>query len=106
MRIEALTDADSVARAGAAFTVAETRPAVVARSRFIMAVSGGRTPWQMRGALADEPMPRADVHVVQVDERVAPNGDPERNLKAPAREFTSALSARPRAGPYDANGVA
>jgi len=81
MRIEALTDADSVARAGAAFTVAETRPAVVARSRFIMAVSGGRTPWTMLRALVDEPMPWADVHVVQVDERVAPDGDPERNLK-------------------------
>jgi len=80
MNIEALPDADSVARAGAAFTAAEARAAVAARGRFIMAVSGGRTPWKMLRALADEPMPWADVHVVQVDERVAPDGDPDRNL--------------------------
>ena len=80
MKIEALPDADSVARAGAAFTAAAARAAVDARGRFIMAVSGGRTPWKMLSALADEPMPWADVHVVRVDERVAPDGDPDRNL--------------------------
>jgi 6-phosphogluconolactonase len=80
MRIEALADADSVARAGAAFTVAEARAAVAARGRFIVAFSGGHTPWQMLRALADEQMPWAGVHVVQVDERVAPAGDPDRNL--------------------------
>src|SRR5262245_60685123 len=45
-----------------------------------MAVSGGRTPWRMLRALADEDLPWADVHVVQVDERVAPAGHPDRNL--------------------------
>jgi len=80
MRIEALADADSVARAGAAFTAAEARAAVAARGRFIVAFSGGHTPWQMLRALADEEVPWAGVHVVQVDERVAPAGDPDRNL--------------------------
>jgi 6-phosphogluconolactonase len=80
MKIETLPDADSVARAGAAFTAAEARAAVAARGRFLIAVSGGRTPWTMLRALADEPMPWADVHVVQVDERVAPPGDSDRNL--------------------------
>ncbi len=80
MRIEALADADSVARAGAAFTAAEARAAVAARGRFIVAFSGGHTPWQMLSALADEQIPWAGVHVVQVDERVAPAGDPARNL--------------------------
>jgi len=80
MNIEALPDAESVARAAASFTAAEARAAVAARGRFIMAVSGGRTPWKMLRALADEPMPWADVHVVQVDERVAPSGDADRNL--------------------------
>src|SRR3989454_1526093 len=80
MRIEALADADAVARAGAAFTAAEARAAVAARGRFVMAVSGGHTPWTMVRALADQRMPWADVHVVQVDERVAPAGDPDRNL--------------------------
>src|SRR5207249_7079409 len=80
MRIEALADADAVARAAAAFTAAEARAAVAARGRFIVAFSGGRTPWRMLRALADERMPWAGVHIVQVDERVAPTGDPDRNL--------------------------
>ncbi len=80
MRIEALADPDSVAQAGAAFTASEARTAVAARGRFIVAISGGRTPWTMLRALADEQMPWAGVHVVQVDERVAPEGDPDRNL--------------------------
>jgi len=80
MKIDTLPDADSVARAGAAFIAAEARLAVAARGRFVVAVSGGRTPWTMLRALADEPMPWPDVHIVQVDERVAPEGDPDRNL--------------------------
>jgi 6-phosphogluconolactonase len=78
--MEALADADAVARAGAAFTAAEARTAVAARGRFVMAISGGRTPWAMLRVLADEQMPWAEVHVVQVDERVAPDGDADRNL--------------------------
>jgi 6-phosphogluconolactonase len=80
MKLEVLADADAVARAAAAFIAAEARAAVAARDRFILAVSGGRTPWQMLRALAGEQVPWEDMHVVQVDERVAPAGDPDRNL--------------------------
>jgi 6-phosphogluconolactonase len=80
VKIEALADADAVARAGVAFTATEARAAVAARGRFIMAVSGGHTPWAMLRALADQDLPWAGVHVVQVDERVAPAGHPDRNL--------------------------
>jgi 6-phosphogluconolactonase len=80
VKIEALPDADAVARAGAAFTAEQARAAVAARGRFIVALSGGHTPWKMLRALADERMPWRSVHVVQVDERVAPAGDPDRNL--------------------------
>ena len=45
-----------------------------------MAVSGGKTPWAMLRALADEEVPWPSVHVFQVDERIAPAGDPDRNL--------------------------
>jgi 6-phosphogluconolactonase len=45
-----------------------------------MAVSGGRTPWLMLRAFAHEKAPWQSVHVVQVDERVAPAGHPDRNL--------------------------
>jgi len=80
MNIETLADADAVARAGAAFIAAEARTAVEARGRFVMAISGGSTPWKMLRALAYEPLPWSGVHVVQIDERVAPAGDAERNL--------------------------
>ena len=80
VRIKALVDADAVAQVGAAFTAGEARAAVAARGRFIMAVSGGHTPWTMLRALADQKLPWADVHIVQVDERVAPPGHPDRNL--------------------------
>jgi 6-phosphogluconolactonase len=80
MKIEALADADSVARAGAALTAEEARAAVAARGRFVVAFSGGHTPWKMLRALADEKMPWPGVHLIQVDERVAPAGDPDRNL--------------------------
>lgn len=56
------------------------KAAVAARGRFTFAVSGGRTPWAMFAALAHENMPWADVELFQVDERVAPEGDPDRNL--------------------------
>jgi 6-phosphogluconolactonase len=78
---EVLADADAVARAGAAFVAGEARAAVAARGRFTVAFSGGRTPWVMLRALAglaDVPWP--SVLVAQVDERIAPAGDADRNL--------------------------
>lgn len=80
MKIQLFADADAVAKEAAKFIAAEARLAVTARGRFIMAVSGGRTPWQMLRDLAGEEVPWADVHVFQVDERIAPAGDPDRNL--------------------------
>jgi len=80
MEIRVFADADAVAREAAAVIAAEARAAVAARGRFIMAVSGGRTPWHMLRALAGEDLPWKSLHVAQVDERVAPAGDPDRNL--------------------------
>jgi 6-phosphogluconolactonase len=80
MRLEVFADAEAVARAAAAVIAADARAAVAARGRFIMAVSGGKTPWIMLRALAGEEVPWRDVHVFQVDERIAPAGDPDRNL--------------------------
>src|SRR5215470_348233 len=80
MKIEILTDANAVARKAAEIIAAEVGAAITARGRFVMAVSGGHTPWQMLRALANEKVPWESVHVVQVDERIAPAGDPDRNL--------------------------
>jgi 6-phosphogluconolactonase len=59
-----------------------------------MAVSGGRTPWLMLRALAHEDVPWDRVHVVQVDERVAPEGDPERNLTQLRKSLLQQTSLR------------
>jgi 6-phosphogluconolactonase len=80
VRFEVLADADAVARRGAALIAAEARAAVGERGRFVMAVSGGRTPWRMLRILAHEDLPWSGVQVVQVDERVAPADHPDRNL--------------------------
>jgi 6-phosphogluconolactonase len=80
MKIEVQPDDDGVARKAAAIIAAEARAAIAARGRFIVAVSGGRAPWLMLRAFANEQLPWENVRVVQVDERAAPAGDPERNL--------------------------
>lgn len=80
MKVEVFRDAESVALRAASWLAAQAREAVAARGRFAFALSGGRTPWQMLRALATEEVPWKDVHVFQVDERVAPAGDPDRNL--------------------------
>ena len=80
MQIEILADPGAVATRAAQFIAAEARAAVAAHGRFTFAVSGGRTPWQMLRVLASETVPWQSVHLFQVDERVAPAGDPDRNL--------------------------
>jgi 6-phosphogluconolactonase len=80
MKIDILADADAVAREAAAIIAAEARTAVSERGRFVVAVSGGHTPWEMLRFLANEKVPWENVHLVQVDERVAPAGHPDRNL--------------------------
>jgi 6-phosphogluconolactonase len=80
MKFEVFDDADSAARAGAVAIAADARAAVASRGRFALAVSGGHTPWIMLRALGTEDVPWASVHIFQVDERVAPDEDPDRNL--------------------------
>jgi len=80
MKMEVLDEADEAARRAAAFIAEKAREAAAARGRFIVAVSGGRSPWAMLRAFAAERVPWERIHVVQVDERVAPEGHAERNL--------------------------
>jgi 6-phosphogluconolactonase len=80
MQIEIHSDADAVALAAAKLIAKEARDAVATRGKFVMAVSGGKTPWVMLRHLAQQDVPWKDVHVFQVDERVAPEGDADRNL--------------------------
>jgi 6-phosphogluconolactonase len=81
MKIEVLADAEAVAERAATLVAEHARAAALARGRFTFAVSGGHTPWVMLAALAGEDVPWKEVHVLQVDERVAPADSDERNYK-------------------------
>lgn len=112
IQMEILPDEAAVAARGAALIAAEARAAVAARGRFLLAVSGGRTPWIMLKALAGEDVPWPGVHLFQVDERIAPAGDPDRNythlqesLLANAPLPKSQLYAMPVEGPDPAAGA-
>jgi len=80
VKIEVHINETAVARTAAAVLAAEIRAAVADRGRCVLAVSGGRTPWMMYQALAKQELPWQRLQIVQVDERVAPLGDPDRNL--------------------------
>lgn len=77
---EILADADAVAKRAAGYVAQAAREAVSARGTFTFAVSGGNTPWAMFAELAHEDVPWEQVQLFQVDERSAPEGDPDRNL--------------------------
>jgi 6-phosphogluconolactonase len=79
-QLEVSPDAAAVTKRAAAYVAELARTAVSRRGRFTFAVSGGKTPWAMFAELANEDMPWAGTELFQVDERVAPEGDPDRNL--------------------------
>jgi len=95
MKIQIFSDPESVAREAAIMIAAQARSAIAARGRFIMAVSGGHTPWIMLRALGRENLPWDSVQIVQVDERVAPEGDPDRNLTHLRETLLGLTSLRP-----------
>lgn len=80
MNIEVLADSGSVAERAASVIADYAWEAIASRGLFIMAVSGGHTPWIMLRRLATAQIPWPAIHIVQVDERVAPAGHPDRNL--------------------------
>jgi 6-phosphogluconolactonase len=80
MKIEVFDNPDLAAQKAASFIAGEARKSVELRGLFIMAVSGGKTPWKMLRALADEDVPWKGMHIIQVDERLAPDGHPDRNI--------------------------
>src|SRR6202008_5072993 len=80
MKFEILDDAQTVAEEAAKLIARDARSAVAERGRFVFAVSGGHTPWVMLKALAKEGVPWDKVHLAQIDELIAPAGDPDRNL--------------------------
>ncbi len=99
--VEVLPDAAAVARRGADVVADAAAAAIDDHGRFTFAVSGGHTPWAMFAEL-----PRAlawdRVTIFQVDERVAPDGDPDRNLTHLLESLPAGAGADVRAMPVGA----
>ena len=79
--IEILAEDTSVALRAAELVVEHAHTSILARGIFTLAVSGGQTPGQMFAELSlRDDFPWEQTAVYQVDERIAPDGDPSRNL--------------------------
>jgi len=91
--LEVVADPAAVAQRGAEVIADRARSAVDDQGAFTLAVSGGHTPLAMFAALGELDLPWDAISIYQVDERIAPAGDDERNLThlmaslpAPARK--------------------
>ena len=72
--------AESLARAGAEFLIEVANDASMEKGLFTMALSGGSTPRRMLEIVREtDDVPWEQVHIFQVDERIAPLGHPDRN---------------------------
>jgi len=100
LEIEVLADADSVAERAATFVAERADAAIADRGRFAFAVSGGHTPWAMFAHLTDK-VAWEHVTIFQVDERIAPDGDPDRNLTHLTASLAPGLGADIRPMPVD-----
>jgi 6-phosphogluconolactonase len=93
--LEVLPDAQAVARRAADVFAEAARETIASRGRFTFAVSGGETPWAMFRALAEEDVSWDHVGIWQVDERVAPDGDPDQNLTSLLPVIPAGADLRP-----------
>lgn len=80
LELEILPDGPALAARAAELVAQRLAGAAAARGAATLAVSGGSTPMSFLAELAGKQLPWEAIHIFQVDERVAPPGDPDRNL--------------------------
>ena len=80
LKTEIFSSADQVAEKAAAYIEHLIRQTLTQKKTFSMAISGGRTPWEMLKILSKASLPWQRVNLFQVDERIAPEGHADRNL--------------------------
>ncbi|MFL5871215.1 MAG: 6-phosphogluconolactonase [Solirubrobacterales bacterium] len=80
MNEELFGNAEAAAARGAELIAEAAEAAISQRGAFRLAVSGGRGPWRMFELLGEHAPEWSRIDVFQVDERIAPDGDPDRNL--------------------------
>ena len=72
-------DAGALASRAAELIAVEARSGIALRGLFALALSGGSTPSAMLDRLTLQDLPWEHVHLFQVDERILPDGHPDRN---------------------------
>ncbi len=102
MTEEVLADAEAAAARGAELIAAAAGSAIGARAGFSLAVSGGHAPWRMFELLGSHDLDWDAIELFQVDERVAPEGDDDRNLTHLLASLPPAARASVRPMPVDA----
>lgn len=80
MTEEVLADPEAAAARGAELIAAAAADSIERRRSFRLAVSGGHAPWRMFELLGDHGLDWDAIELFQVDERIAPDGDDDRNL--------------------------
>jgi 6-phosphogluconolactonase len=94
VRLEVADSAEEAARRAAALVAEAARAAVAERDSFTLGISGGKSPLPMFAQLEHEDVPWEATEVFQVDERVAPDGDEDRNLTHIEPRLPEAARAR------------
>jgi 6-phosphogluconolactonase len=101
--LEVLPDADAAAERFATLIAMRARALVAATGACSLALSGGSAPWRAFRLLEDEDVPWESVEIYQVDERVAPMGDDDRNLTHMEQALPAAGWARMHPMPVDSD---
>ncbi|MBI5841814.1 MAG: 6-phosphogluconolactonase [Chloroflexi bacterium] len=87
MNIQIHKNLEALSRAAVEFFAASAAQAISERGRFLVALSGGKTPQSMFQMLPDAPVGWPRVHVFWADERCVPSDDPGSNYGQARRAF-------------------
>jgi 6-phosphogluconolactonase len=99
VKLDVQPDAGLAAQRGAELIAEAAEAAIDSRGSFSIAASGGTDPWEMYRRLGWLEPDWERVQVLQVDERVAPDGDPDRNLTHLLESLPAAARRRVRPMP-------
>ena len=101
MREEVLPDPEAAATRGAELIAEGAGRAIADRGSFSLAVSGGHAPWRMFELLGEHDLDWGRIALFQVDERIAPRGDPDRNLTHLLESLPGAAASSVQPMPVD-----
>jgi len=96
---------DGLPEAAAGALSRALRNALVRKARVSLALSGGRTPLPALERLARADLDWTRVDIYQVDERIAPAGDPARNLVGLSAALLDQVPASLRPMPVEASDI-